>query len=56
MPTYEYLCRDCGKITEVRESLAEKEKGLGHTCPSCGSNNMIQYFGNTIVIASTHLH
>ncbi|HED23651.1 MAG TPA: zinc ribbon domain-containing protein [Firmicutes bacterium] len=56
MPTYEYLCRDCGKIIEVRASLAEKEKGLEQACPECGSKNMIQYFGNTIVIASTHLH
>jgi putative FmdB family regulatory protein len=56
MPNYEYICRDCGKIMEVTESLAEKEKGLTRTCPDCGSNNMTQYFGNMIVIASTHLH
>lgn len=56
MPVYEYICRDCGKITETRQTLAEKEKNLEQTCPSCGSVNMVQYFGNMIVIASTHLH
>ncbi|MDW7730763.1 MAG: FmdB family zinc ribbon protein [Dethiobacteria bacterium] len=56
MPVYEYICKDCGKIMEVRESLAEKEKGLAHTCPACGSKSLSQYFGNMIVISSTHLH
>jgi RNA polymerase subunit RPABC4/transcription elongation factor Spt4 len=41
---------------EVRQSLAEKEKGLAHTCSACGSKNLTQYFGNMIVISSTHLH
>ncbi len=56
MPVYEYICKDCGKITEFKESLAEKEKGSERTCPACGSKNMVQYFGNMIVISSTHLH
>ncbi len=56
MPVYEYLCRDCKKVTEVRATLSEKEKGLEQTCPSCGSKNMTQYFGNMIVIPTTHLH
>lgn len=56
MPTYEYICRDCKEIAEFRETLAEKEKTLERSCPSCGSNNMVQYFGNMIVIPTTHLH
>ncbi len=56
MPIYEYICKDCGKTMEVKETLAEKEKGAKHTCPTCGSKNMAQYFGNMIVFASTHLH
>lgn len=56
MPVYEYICKDCGKILEVRETLAEKEKGNKHTCPDCGSENTVQYFGNMIVIAATRLH
>ncbi|MDW7739099.1 MAG: FmdB family zinc ribbon protein [Bacillota bacterium] len=56
MPNYEYICRDCGKIFEITETLAEKEKGTIHTCPECKSKKTIQYFGNSIVIGSTHLH
>ncbi len=56
MPAYEYICRDCNEISEFRESLAEKEKNLERTCLQCGGKNMVQYYGNMIVIASTHLH
>jgi putative FmdB family regulatory protein len=56
MPIYEYLCKDCGKVMEVKETLAEKEKGGIHTCANCGSKNLVQFFGNMQVIASTHLH
>ena len=56
MPIYEYICKDCGKIMEARMTLAEKEKGPKPACPACGSKKMSQYFGNMIVIASTHLH
>jgi putative FmdB family regulatory protein len=56
MPLYEYICKDCGKLTEVKETLAEKEKGKKHACPNCGSKNVVQFFGNMQVIASTHLH
>lgn len=56
MPVYDYICRDCGTISEVRATLAEKEKGLEETCPSCKSTNMTQYFGNMTVFATTHLH
>ncbi len=55
MPIYEYICPDCGKISEFKESLAEKEKGQEHTCSACGSK-MTQYFGNMTVFASSHLH
>ncbi len=56
MPVYEYICKDCGKVMEVKETLAEKEKEKQRTCPHCGSDKMVQYYGNMIVIASTHLH
>ncbi len=56
MPVYEYLCKACGKIMEVKETLAEKEKGGQRACKNCGSMNVVQYFGNMQVIASTHLH
>ena len=55
MPIYEYICPKCGKIMEIKESLAEKEKGLEHICPAC-SSKMNQYFGNMTVFASSRLH
>jgi putative FmdB family regulatory protein len=33
MPTYEYMCADCGPFTEMRP-MAESD--LGHECPHCG--------------------
>ncbi len=56
MPNYEFICKDCKEITEVKASLAEKEKGIEQQCPACGSKNMVQYYGNMIVIPTTHLH
>jgi putative FmdB family regulatory protein len=56
VPLYEYICRDCGKVFEMKERLAEKETNKEHICPACKSKNTAQYFGNMIVIASTHLH
>ncbi len=53
---YEYTCQDCKKITEVRSSFAEKEKGLDVACEHCGGKNMTQYFGNMTVTAAFPLH
>jgi len=44
MPTYEYACLQCGAAIEVQATLAEKEKGLKVTCPSCGSKKVAQVF------------
>jgi putative FmdB family regulatory protein len=33
MPTYEYLCDDCGPFTDMRP-MAESD--LPHDCPRCG--------------------
>lgn len=33
MPTYEYLCDDCGPFTEFRPM---SESDLPHDCPHCG--------------------
>lgn len=37
MPTYEFLCTDCGAGTDVRSSIAELEAGLSVACATCGS-------------------
>jgi putative FmdB family regulatory protein len=52
MPTYEYACMECGEKTDVFASIAEKEKGLKVTCPGCGGNKMVQFFGRVNVMGS----
>lgn len=37
MPTYEFVCTDCGAGTDVRSSIAELEAGLSVACAACGS-------------------
>ena len=41
MPTYAYLCRDCGHPFEIRMSIREKEESRLH-CPVCGSAKVEQ--------------
>lgn len=53
MPTYEYVCTECGARTEVRATVSEKEKGLTVTCPQCGSQKMTQVFGEFMMIGSS---
>jgi putative FmdB family regulatory protein len=45
MPTYEYICRACGQIMEVKASFKEKERGLKVSCASCESPDMEQVLG-----------
>lgn len=52
MPTYEYVCTDCGEITEVKASISEKEKGLKVICSKCGSSKMARVFGSFNIFGS----
>ncbi|MGC8580355.1 MAG: FmdB family zinc ribbon protein [bacterium] len=36
---YEFQCRQCSTIFEIKATLAEKEKGLKPRCPRCNSDN-----------------
>jgi len=36
MPTYEFMCENCGGTFDVRASIQEKENGLQPACPKCG--------------------
>lgn len=53
MPTYEYVCTECGEGLEVFASFSEKEKGLKTACPNCGSNKMARVFGSFAVVGSS---
>jgi putative FmdB family regulatory protein len=35
MPLYDYQCRVCGQVFEVRATFKEKEQGLRPPCPAC---------------------
>ncbi len=49
MPTYEYLCKDCGHEFERSEHLKEHE--APHKCPNCGSEKvepkLAEFFAKT---------
>ena len=42
MPLYDYQCKDCRDVFEVRASIKEREDGLVLTCPKCGSREARQ--------------
>jgi len=50
MPTYEYVCSDCGEKFEIGMSLAEKESGKKPSCPKCKSEKVVQVLGKVNVI------
>jgi putative FmdB family regulatory protein len=39
MPTYRYICQDCGKTFERTETFSEHEEAKP-PCPKCGSKNL----------------
>jgi putative FmdB family regulatory protein len=49
MPTYDYVCQDCGAPFEVRASMAEYSQGLEPRCPHCGSRKAIRTFTSVSV-------
>ncbi len=42
MPLYDYQCRACGQVFEVRATFKQKEEGLQPICPSCESKETEQ--------------
>lgn len=35
MPSYDFICRECGTLFEVQATFAEKSAGLNPDCPNC---------------------
>lgn len=46
---YEYVCTECGSMTEVSATVSEYEKGLKITCLKCGSTKMARVFGGSAI-------
>lgn len=42
MPLYDYQCKGCEMVFEVRATITEREAGLVLTCPKCGSRETRQ--------------
>jgi|GEM_PF-2343671 len=42
MPTYDYECKECGKVFEVFRHLSELDRDV--KCPNCGSEKTEQVF------------
>lgn len=41
MPLYDYRCRSCSNVTEVRHGFRETYDG---SCPACGSDELARVF------------
>ena len=42
MPTYDYKCKECGKVFEVFRRFSELDKEVN--CPNCGSEKAERVF------------
>lgn len=52
MPTYEYVCQDCGHPFEIHSSISDYAKGLRPRCPHCQSDRAIRTFTGVQMLTS----
>ncbi len=50
MPLYDYQCRDCGQVFEVRATFKQKGQGLHPICPACESTETQQVVSAPMVV------
>lgn len=53
MPTYAYLCQDCGVAFEKRMSMAAYSAGDPPSCPNCGSADAERSFVTVNVLTGS---
>ena len=51
MPLYEYQCKKCGEVFEVRATIKEKTAGLEPACPKCGEPDARQLLSTVRMIS-----
>ena len=51
MPSYDFVCQDCGAPYEVRLSMSAYSAGEGRRCPTCDSPRVERAFTAVNVIA-----
>jgi putative FmdB family regulatory protein len=54
MPSYDFMCQDCGASFEVRLSMSAYSDGQGRVCTQCGSGKVERAFTAVNVIAGSH--
>ncbi len=54
MPSYDFVCQDCGASFEVRLSMSAYSAGEGRVCPKCASERVDRAFTTVNVIAGSH--
>lgn len=50
MPLYNYQCKQCFEVFEVRATFKEKEAGLEPECPNCHSQDTRQMITAGLVL------
>ena len=53
VPTYDYVCQDCGETFEIRASISEYSKGVKPRCTRCGSERAVRAFGSVTVLTAS---
>ncbi|MDH5761040.1 MAG: zinc ribbon domain-containing protein [Gemmatimonadota bacterium] len=56
MPSYDFLCRDCGEPYEVRLSMSAYSAGEGRVCTACGSDNVERTLSAAFVVSGGGSH
>jgi putative FmdB family regulatory protein len=51
MPSYDFVCQDCGSPFEVRLSMSAYSAGDGRECPGCGSSRAERAYTRVNVIS-----
>jgi putative FmdB family regulatory protein len=51
MPSYDFVCQECGNPYEARLSMSAYSAGEGRECPKCGSTQVERAFTAVNVIA-----
>lgn len=51
MPTYEYVCSDCGKKFSVTMTFSKHDQGRT-VCPRCGARKVVQQFSTVFTKTS----
>jgi len=49
MPIYDYVCRECGRISEL---LVRTSENSNSRCPACGSDKMEKLVSSSYIIRS----